>query len=349
MRTKFFLTAMLVGATIACGVGLTHAAAFADAGSREGCLNQWLFNGVWRVQVTKVEPFMDGTKQVGWLVTEVWRNGTGVGLSPTQTRLLDQKLELTTGSISAKDSTAGTMSMGGLGFNTFAPAGQFTYQQKFYATNIDPSNKPKGLEITFDGEHQDKSKPQFTTSKYNFHFKLDCVATGAEAQAQGGSTQIPAIEGCMNQWMSNGVWKMRVTAIGPRPPNSQPSGQYGWDVTQEWVNVTTSQVLPGPLYDKGHEIKPTNVTDEYLVTQSGNNASTANVAGGFSLGGRNVAFPPGGSFTFAQLFAWSPFDATDKPVRLLVTFDVAKQNVLADVPHYKVKPANFRINLECTK
>jgi len=343
-------TAKLIGVAAFAALMTLRSAALADANSREGCMNQWLFNGLWRVEVTKVEPYMNGSQQVGWQVTEVWRNGTSVQLSPGDSQLQDQRLELGNGAITAKETTSGSLSMGSLGFNNFAPAGQYTYTQVFYRQNVDPSDKPKGLEITFNGAllAQLKSKPQFTTSKYNFHFNLGCVATGAAAQAEGGSTQIAATEGCMNQWMSNGIWKVRVTAIGPNPAGAAPKDQFGWLVTQEWVNSTKRWVLPGGLFDQGRKVTPTNVTDEYLVTQSGNNASSANAVGGLQLGSRNIDWPPGGSFTFQQRFVWSPFVASDKPVRLLVTFDVAHQNAIADVPHYR-KPANFRIDLTCSK
>ncbi len=64
----------------------------------EGCMKQWMFNGVWRVQVTKVEPFMDGSQQVGWQVTESWRNGTRQEIAPVDSLLKDEVLELADGS-----------------------------------------------------------------------------------------------------------------------------------------------------------------------------------------------------------------------------------------------------------
>jgi hypothetical protein len=38
----------------------------------------------------------------------------------------------------------------------------------------------------------------------------------------------------------------------------------------------------------------------------------------------------------------------DKPIRLLVTFNDKVQNATAGVSHYR-KPADFRIDLRCTK
>jgi hypothetical protein len=329
-------------------VVLARLPSLGDATTRDGCMNQWLFNGVWRVKVTNVEPFMSGTQQVGWQVTEVWRNGTSGETSPGDALLKDQTLQLGNGVIKVTDSTAASMSMGVVGNNTMAPAGQLTYKQVFYRQNVDPSDKPRSIDIIFNGAQlaQLTSKPQFTTSKYNFHFNLGCTATGAIANAEGGSNQITATPGCMNQWMSNDVWKMRATAFSAAPPDAKPEDQNAWRVTQTWVNITNRTVWPGGL-PSGAEPQ-TNVSDEFLATESGNNASSFNVAGGFYLGSRNIAFPPGSSYTFSQLFGGGGLNGNDKPIRLLVTFNTKIQNALPGVPHYRL-PANFRIDLTCTK
>ena len=81
------LTLILAFATLAIG----QSTVLADANSREGCKNQWLFNGVWRVKVTDVEPYMNGNQQTGWQVTEVWRNGSSQELSPKDSVLQDQR------------------------------------------------------------------------------------------------------------------------------------------------------------------------------------------------------------------------------------------------------------------
>jgi hypothetical protein len=320
----------------------------ANANSREGCMNQWLFNGVWRVKVTDVEPYMSGTQQVGWQVTEVWRNGTSGETSPGDALLKDQSLQLGNGVITALETTAGSMSQAIVGNNTMAPAGQLTYKQIFYRQNVDPADKPKSIDIVFNGAQlaQLTSKPQFTTAKYNFHFNLGCTATGALANAEGGSNQINATPGCLNQWMSNGVWKMRATAFSAVPPDAKPEDQYGWRVTQTWVNITNRTIWPGAL--PSGDQPPTNVSDEFLATASGNNASSFNVVGGFSLGSRNVAFPPNSSYTFSQLFGGGGLNGNDKPVRLLVTFNTKIQNALPGAPHYHM-PANFRIDRSCMK
>lgn len=326
---------------------ITPVPALALSNAREGCMNQWLFNGVWRAQVTKVEPIMNGSQQSGWQVTQVWRNGTTRELAPADSMLKAEQLVLSGMTLEAEDHR-----QEGLAFNTQAPSGEFTYVQTFFGPNmtVDPSNKPKALDVSFEGEKVATSnKPHFSTKQYNFHYKLDCVATGSAAQAQGGSTQLVAQNGCMNQWMSNGVWKMRVLAVVPAPAGATAANQAGWRVRQEWVNISGGKVYPGVLPDVGNRVAPTNVGDEFLATKNGNNASSFNTAGGFALGGRNIPFNPGVPYTFEQLIGWSPFDASDTPTRLLVTFDAAAQNKVKlpiPVPKYR-KPANFRISLTC--
>src|SRR5579863_5204255 len=102
---------------------LSQSSSLSDTSSREGCMNQWLFNGVWRVRVTSVEPYsVGGGPQIGWQVTEVWRNGTYRELSPTNSSIKNERLELTKGGIDADG-----LSLQNVTINNFPPAGEFTY------------------------------------------------------------------------------------------------------------------------------------------------------------------------------------------------------------------------------
>ncbi|MBC5805034.1 MAG: hypothetical protein DLM53_01195 [Candidatus Eremiobacter antarcticus] len=309
----------------------------------EGCMSQWMFNGIWRVQVTKVEPLMDGAQQVGWQVTELWRNGTSQEISPSDSVLKDQMLELADGSsIAASSTNTGMMSMSGVGSHSFAPAAQYTHTQLFRSAGpgLNPAVKPKALTIAFDGDRlaQMKMKPQFSTSQYNYHIKLDCTASGAPA-AQGGSYEIKGTQGCVHQRMSNGIWRVRVTAVGPN--NDLSGNQNGWAITEDWTSLAHQSLSPGD----------TNVTDQQLVLTSGNTlASSSGVisSGSFSQMAFHT-FAPGSSFTYQQRFIQLPFPLSDKPVKLLVTFDAAKQKLATHRPQFKSNPPNFRIDLTCTK
>ncbi len=324
---------------IALCTGYLVAGAAGASNSRTGCMDQWLFNGIWRAQVTKIAPHMDGARQTGWDVTEVWRNGTARELAPADSVISDQRLELTNGSILASASTTGTLSFQTVAFHDFAPAAEMTYTQLFLDPNVDPSNKPKAVDVMFDGAKlATLNRPQFTTRQYDFRFDLSCVATGAAAQAQGGSNQVDAISGCRNQWLSNGIWKMRATTVAADNGDPSSTTQIGWSIGEEWVALFKTSPAD------------TSVSDQYLITSSGQNIASSNSVV-TTLNSQKLDyhdFSAGETFSYAQNFRWSTFDAADKPVRLLVTFDVGAQNKRDGKPHYKL-PGNFRIDLTCSK
>ena len=51
----------------------------------EGCLNQWLFDGIWRFRVTKVAPINPDGMRPGYGVAVEVRNGTHATLTPVFT------------------------------------------------------------------------------------------------------------------------------------------------------------------------------------------------------------------------------------------------------------------------
>jgi len=317
-----------------------------DATTSEGCMNQWMFNGVWRVQATKVEPFMDGSQQVGWQVTEVWRNGTTQNIAPGDSWTKPQQLQLTDGTvITTTDNETSQLSQSTIDSHSLPASGQFQGVQVFRSSKgtVDPSNKPKALLITFDDAKLvlARSKPQFSTKKYDYRIKLDCTASATTAAAQGGSSEIPAKDGCMNQWMSNGIWKVRVTAVGPDNNNDPSSPQIGWTVTEDWVNLTGKPLAPGDTW----------ASEQQLALTSGNTISVTNGASTQMNWGNLIyrTFPPGSSWTYQQRFRQAGLDVNDKPAKLIVPFDASKQNPRVGAPHYTVNPPNYRISLACTK
>lgn len=316
-----------------------------DVTNTEGCMNQWLFNGIWRVQATKVEPMMDGAQQVGWQVTEVWRNGTSsAGIAPGDTFAKPQQLELGDGTkLSTDDTSTAHMSQSQIDTHAFGASSQFTYVQIFRPQQglPDPANKPKAFDISFDNSKlsQSRVRPHFSTTRYDYRIKLDCTASTTTASAQGGSSQIAGKEGCMNQWMSNGLWRMRSTGVAP--DNDLGGTQVGWKIAEEWTSLAPRPLAPGDSYIIGQQ----------LALTGGNTMSSGDgvvSSGSFGqLAGHS--FSPGGAFTYEQQFRQIPLDATDKPTKLIVSFDAAKQNARAGMPHYTLKPANFRISFTCSK
>jgi hypothetical protein len=139
--------------------------------------------------------------------------------------------------------------------------------------------------------------------------------------------------------MSNGVWRMRATAIAPVSDPGQP--QIGWMVTEDWTSLASKAISAGDA----------NVTIQQLVLGNGDTLlSDAGVISSGSFGTLAFhTFAPSSSLTYQQQFRQIPFDAVDKPVKLIVTFDAAMEKLTPYKPQYKVNPPNFRIDLECTK
>jgi hypothetical protein len=142
----------------------------------------------------------------------------------------------------------------------------------------------------------------------------------------------------MRQWMSNGLWRVRVMATAPYLDPGGP--QIGWEVTEDWTSLAKQPIVAGD----------TNISVQQLVL--GNGDTLESDAGVISSGsfGQLVThtFAPGSSFTYQQNFLQIPFNP-EKPVKLIVTFDAATEKKIAYRPQYKVIPPNFRISLECTK
>jgi hypothetical protein len=172
------------------------------------------------------------------------------------------------------------------------------------------------------------------------------VALAAPPQAEGGSTQVGAQSGCLNQWMFNGVWRVRVTKVAWRPA-TVPPGLAAWDVTMQWGNGTDQQAL-----------KPTDTQKNHMVLALGNGDTLT--TGDTTAGALNEqqldyhSFPASGQFTYTQSFFANPtLDQNNKPAKLLITFDVAKYRQAfgknAKLFRLKTHGYNYRIDLTCAR
>jgi hypothetical protein len=314
---------------------------------RDGCVNQWMFNGVWRVRVTAFAPHMADGQQTGWDVTEQWRNGTDQTTSPGPgTYELSQQLEFQNGDkIGAEDSTTGTLSQQDVDYHDFPPSAQYTHVQFFYAPKVDPNNKPVAAIVAFDSAKlsQVAGRSHFSVTPPNFRFKFACTpAELTHAAAQGGSHEVAAHEGCLNQWVSNGIWRVRVTQVSPDvdPSSNQ---QMGWDVSENWVNVTKRSITPNDSF----------ILDQQLVVLNGDTISSSNSTV-TTLVAQKLdyrVFAPGSSFTHMQPFRLSreKLDPSNKPVKLLLMFDTKAYVTYTNAPKYTSKTPNIRIKLDCTK
>lgn len=149
-------------------------------------MNQWMFNGVWRVRVTNVAPIPAGDVS-GWNVSMQWANGTSMaGITPVDTMKQDLVLALQNGdTLTATDTSTGNLNQQQLDFHTFPASGQFTYTQKFLmpaGQTADANNKPVKLLVTFDVQKYRAAHPAGTakfwkmkTPGYNYRIDLTCT------------------------------------------------------------------------------------------------------------------------------------------------------------------------------
>jgi hypothetical protein len=167
----------------------------------------------------------------------------------------------------------------------------------------------------------------------------------AAPQNVGGSQQVVAQSGCLNQWMFNGVWRMRVTNVAFRQPSTLTPN--AWDVTMQWGNGTTQAPLT-----------PMDSFKQPMVLQLANGDTMT--AGDTTSGTLNEqkldyhSFPASGQFTYTQsFFSNDKLDENNKPAKLLVTFDVAKYRSIkgssATLFRQKTAGYNYRIDLTCSK
>ena len=150
----------------------------------------------------------------------------------------------------------------------------------------------------------------------------------------GGANQKRSVEGCMNAWLFNGVWRMRATSVDP----IEDFGTKGLGVKVELRNGTTKTLQPSQsgTGGQGEGIQ--------LVGTDGNALNVDAGAFQTQLGYKDVV--QGGTskavlrFHFAQ-----PTDADAfKPAKLILQFDQKNVHV-AGVK--LVKDPSFRIDLSC--
>src|SRR5690242_2847288 len=93
----------ILASLLVSSISFAPAPVSALSDARTGCMNQWLFNGIWRVRVTKVEPLMNGSQQAGWQVTQTWRNGTATPIAPSDSMMKDEQLVTSAQTLAAEE------------------------------------------------------------------------------------------------------------------------------------------------------------------------------------------------------------------------------------------------------
>ncbi len=151
----------------------------------------------------------------------------------------------------------------------------------------------------------------------------------AQLNAKGGANQLGATEGIQNEWLFNGVWRLRVSNV------AWNSEQESWDVTVELRNGYKSSLKAS---DAGFAF---NGSDGFFLTiEDGNTVEPFLNAGSDiqdAIGYKSL--PPGGGSIIKIPFRGT---ADKKPVKLLVEFKPKAGFPL-------VKDPSFRIDLTKSK
>ncbi|MFN2528637.1 MAG: hypothetical protein ABR584_07960 [Candidatus Baltobacteraceae bacterium] len=149
----------------------------------------------------------------------------------------------------------------------------------------------------------------------------------------GGAYQKAAVQGCMNQWLFNGVWRLRVTGVDPITDGSWS----GYGVNVQLRNGTHGTVELGNtgVGGRGQNVQ--------LLTSDGN-AMTLNDLAYQQLGYRDVV--QGGSLNgqFKYHFP-AGADTNVKPQKFILQIDPHDSTKA----HYSMPDPSFRVNLVCSK
>lgn len=149
----------------------------------------------------------------------------------------------------------------------------------------------------------------------------------------GGSQGRVATEGCLGEWLFDGVWRLRVRDVRLGDTGHGP----GWLVTAEIRNGTSKTLIPG---EGGMQELGDGFT---LVTTTGNSLGIhpAERSAFFDAVG-NKALPPAAPAVFTLPFAAEAADTAAPPTKLLVNVTPR-----AGLP-FSATPG-FRVNLSCRR
>ena len=158
----------------------------------------------------------------------------------------------------------------------------------------------------------------------------------------GGANQRAALEGCVNETLFNGLWRLKVLKVEAIHKDDDPLAP-GWGVTVEVRNGWTGTLNPG---DSGF------ANDNMFVVEPGGNSLSVDAYNEQPLVGH--VFPQGGVFTY-QLVFYYPYGTTAEqvqaPQKFLMGADPKKidSSLAAAGVHYSTPTPGFRVNLDCRK
>ena len=157
------------------------------------------------------------------------------------------------------------------------------------------------------------------------------AAGRAATPPPGGANQRVSVEGCQNQWLFDGVWRVRVSNVSPT----------GSDATLEVRNGTKdAMTAPDGGFAKVNGQGIDMAYDDGSVQNLDLDATRESYRSELSY----KKLPPGGGAKTTLHFA-PPSNASAKPVKLLIAVDPSANSSV----HYPTKDPSFRVHLDCTK
>lgn len=157
------------------------------------------------------------------------------------------------------------------------------------------------------------------------------AARTAPRPVAGGANQRVSVEGCQNQWLFDGVWRVRVSNVSPT----------GTDAILEVRNGTKNALSTadgGLAKVNGQGIDMS--FDDGSVQSLDLDATRESYRSELSY----KKLPPGGGAKTTLHFA-PPSNASAKPLKLLIAVDPSANTYV----HYPTKDPSFRVRLNCTK
>ncbi len=144
--------------------------------SLEGCAGQWLFNGVWRVRVNKVESItLADVGNPGFAVTVQVRNGTSKTTSMGYAGVGDTNLVLADGTQLGVDQTLDRVAYSTMVNKDLVPGAGLTQVLNYYLPTKTPTDsKPAKWLVEIHQNTIGSHAPHYTTKTPSLRVNLDC-------------------------------------------------------------------------------------------------------------------------------------------------------------------------------
>ncbi|RDI95540.1 hypothetical protein DV704_06555 [Meiothermus sp. QL-1] len=152
----------------------------------------------------------------------------------------------------------------------------------------------------------------------------------------GGTEQRASLEGCLNEWLFNGIWRARATKVEPTEVN----GLRVWAVALEVRNATTRTL---EAWNAGFK-DPSSLA---LAFADGTTVRSESGALGRDYNERiyNAVVPQGAAVAARLSF---PYGRTDAPTKLLIEMDTTRIGPKYGLAFATPNPS-FRFKLDCSR